>query len=353
VTGHPLLPYAPAGQALYPNANGPVALVPLAMVGALLRALGQMDVTLVRRALTFALAAIFLLLMTREAVRAIERMRGPLQGLTRMLLYAAFTVGPTLWQGVVGYGHVEQPIEMWLILLAAGWIIRRHAAGSGVALGLAVLTRSSAALFAIPLAVAVWQQRKRHALLLLTSAVGVVALGLLPFYLADSSDVVHSLVTYRGDLPVGAGSIWSLARTTSLAGIGQHADILFVTVAVAGLSAWLARRQRDFAGEKLYAALAVTAAAYALLVKTMWPYYLVEVYVLILVWAAARPGVMTRSLRYLPAALVAILAGIGEIGVLPNQSLRIIQAEGVLMFCALGALTLWTAWRASESRTSH
>jgi hypothetical protein len=152
VTGHPLLPYAPAGQSLYPNANGPLALVPLALIGAVLNALGSMDSLQLRRALTYGVTAIFLLLMAREGLRAIEQMRGRrLDGRTRVTLYAALTIAPTLWQGVAGYGHVEQPIELWLVLLGARWTVEGRMLLGGAALGLACLARSSAALFVIPL----------------------------------------------------------------------------------------------------------------------------------------------------------------------------------------------------------
>jgi hypothetical protein len=338
VTGHPLLPYAPAGQSLYPNANGPLALVPLALIGAVLNALGSMDSLQLRRALTYGVTAIFLLLMAREGLRAIEQMRGRrLDGRTRVTLYAALTIAPTLWQGVAGYGHVEQPIELWLVLLGARWTVEGRMLLGGAALGLACLARSSAALFVIPLVAMAQGRGISKASRLVASAVAVVALGLLPFLLADAPNVVHSLVTYRGELLVGAGSAWSLTRGTPLESIGQHADILFVIALALALNVWLMR------GGRLYAALAVTAASYALLAKTMWPYYLVEVYVLTLVWLAGRRGALSAAARYAPAALVTALAAVGEIGVLANQSQTLIRVEALFMVVVLGGLTVWIA----------
>src|SRR3982074_2191650 len=83
VGGHPLLIYSAGGQASYPNANGPVALLPLTLLGLVLRPLGWLDATTQRRAFALAVFSIFILLMAKEAVAAIERMRGArLQGLT-------------------------------------------------------------------------------------------------------------------------------------------------------------------------------------------------------------------------------------------------------------------------------
>jgi len=71
VAGHPLLVYAAAGHDAYPNANGPLALLPLSAVGLILNAFGWLDASTQRRALALAVFSVFLLLMSREAVNAI------------------------------------------------------------------------------------------------------------------------------------------------------------------------------------------------------------------------------------------------------------------------------------------
>src|ERR1700745_1101489 len=76
VAGDPLLVYAAGGHDSYPNANGPLALLPLSAIGVFLNAFGWLDASTQRRAVALAVFSIFLLLMTREAVNAIERIRG-------------------------------------------------------------------------------------------------------------------------------------------------------------------------------------------------------------------------------------------------------------------------------------
>src|ERR1700737_4642699 len=75
MAGHPLLVYQPLGEMTYPNANGPLALVPLTAVGLVVRAFGWMGVLQLRRAVALGAFSVFILLMAREGVSAIERLR--------------------------------------------------------------------------------------------------------------------------------------------------------------------------------------------------------------------------------------------------------------------------------------
>ena len=348
LAGHPLQIYQPLGQAQYPNANPPLAMLPLTLVGLLVRALGAMDSAQLRRAVILAGFSLFILLMAREAMATVDRLRGqPVKGITRLLAYGAFTVAPILFQGLGGYGHIEQAIEVWMALLAARWLARDRPAGAsaGVALGLAVLARSSAALYGVPLALAAWRRGPLRAGVLAVVAALTTAVGLLPFYLADRDDLVHSLFTYRADLPVGAGSVWSLARGTRWESLGQASDVLFVAALAVALNLWLALRRPQAAGpDRVYAGLALTAASFCLLAKTVWPYYLVEVYVFTMVWAFSRvsaPG--GRLWRVIPLLAVSGLGLLAEGGVTNDLQLWVIKLEGASMFLLLGISMLWVA----------
>ena len=130
--GHPLLVYTlRAGQ--YPNANGPVSLLPLTLVAAVANALGWQHALEPRDALTVGAFAVFSLLLAREAVLAVEAGRG---GRTRRLPVAAvFLLAPPLWVALVGFGHIEQPLELWLILLGVRLLGRGATVRAGVCLG--------------------------------------------------------------------------------------------------------------------------------------------------------------------------------------------------------------------------
>jgi hypothetical protein len=344
---HPLLPYAAAGQAAYPNANGPLALLPLALVVGALRTAGIDPAAHVGRALTLALFSPFILLVAREAMRAVDTHRAsPLGGLPRLLAYASLTLAPVVFQGGAGYGHVEQPLETWLVLLAARWVLEQRPGRAGAAVGLAGLARSPALLFILPLALAARRTGWRNLGLLLVGAVAAAGAGILPFLLSDPGDVVHSLVTYRGSLLVGVGSIWTLTRGTPLEPLAQHADAAFIVAAVIISTSLLAARRDGLAGARLYAALALAATSFALLAKTVWPYYMVEVYLLAMTWALCGATRASPGVRAALAGVILAVAGMAEVGATPGVPVGIDRIEGAASFMLLlgvGAVILRSA----------
>ena len=147
-----------------------------------------------------------------------------------------------------------------------------------------------------------------------------------PFWLADRSDVVFSLVTYRGALPIVGGSLWVVFRGASWAGFVQHWDqVLFAggaAVLSVALLAW--RRHRGWAPPRVYGLLALAAACVPMLAKTSWPYYLLDPYVFAAIWWLARPG---RILDWRLAAPL-LLAGIGTVLAAVEPSLPLPSAPG-------------------------
>src|SRR5437762_3574014 len=78
--------------------NGPLALVPLTAVAAVASRIGWLDDERLRRMLVLGAFSIFSVLMAREAVAAIDRLRGTsLAGVSRLLAYGVFAAAPTLW----------------------------------------------------------------------------------------------------------------------------------------------------------------------------------------------------------------------------------------------------------------
>ena len=346
VMGHPLLVYTAAGHDAYPNANGPLALVPLSAVGVILNLFGWLDAITQRRAVALAVFSVFLILMAREAVGAIDRVRGsPVTGYPRLFTYAAFALGPQAWQSLAGYGHIEQPIEIWLLLVAARYVQRQQPARAGIALALAVLSRSSAVLLAVPLGLATWQTRTSAALRLLVAAAATGAAGLLPFLLADPSDVIHSLLTYRGGLVVGAGSVWSLTHGTSLEAVSQHWDIAAVVAAGVAGNLWLATRPGGLDGSRLFAAMTVSSTSFALLAKTVWPYYMFEVFVFATVWAFGwwKSSESVVRLVLLPLA-ISMFGMVAEIGSEQDLAPNLVALEGGAMFVMLALTMAWMLW---------
>jgi hypothetical protein len=304
--GHPLLVYSlRAGQ--YPNANGPVSLLPLTLVAAVANALGWQHALEPRDALTVGAFAVFSLLLAHEAVLAVEAGRGAPS--RRLPVAAVILLAPPLWVALVGFGHIELPLELWLILLGVRLLGRGATVWAGVCLGLAVMTRSVAAVCLIPLVLALLVDRRWARAAALVAAVAVTAAVVIaPFWLADRSDVTYSLLTYRGTLPTVGGSLWVAFAGAPWAGFIQHADALLFAVAALVLSfaVLAARRNRGWTPPRVYGLLAVAAACVPMLAKTSWPYYLLDPYVFAAIWWLGRPA---RALSWRVSAPLLLAAG--------------------------------------------
>ncbi|MGH7764773.1 MAG: hypothetical protein ACREOM_10205 [Candidatus Dormibacteraceae bacterium] len=345
LAGHPLMPYAPGGQASNTNDNGPLALVPLTAVGAVVEALGWMQNVALRRALVQAVFSLFIVLMATEAVAAIERLRGArLRPRSRLLTYGALLFGPPLWQSLQGYGHIEQALEVWFVLVAIRWLNRGWMVRAGIAFGLALLCRTAAVFFVIPVLTAAWWRGPAAATRLAIAAAATGLVGLLPFYLSDPADVTHSLAGFRGVLPVGVGSIWTFVRGTSLEGIAQHWDVAFVVAAALASNVWLATRRGGFIEERQFAGLALTSAGFILFAKAVWPYYFMEAYVFVVVWAVGRwrPSIRLAE-AWFPGALICGLGLLAEVGATRGEPWQVLLPEAGAMFVLLTSLVLWIA----------
>jgi hypothetical protein len=316
--GHPLLVYSVAGQSPYPNANGPLSLVPLSAVALLADKLGWAGSQLPRTALTLGVFSVFSLLLALEAMRLIVMVHGePVPRIRRRVGAAAILLGPPIWLAVTGFGHIELPVELWLTLLGVRQVLSGRPGWGGIALGLAALSRTTALLYLIPVGVFLLTTRKRHSAGVAAYATSfTLAAGVAAFYFADPTNVVHSLFTYRDSLPINGGSVWYLLRNDPAAGIIQHGDIFITAAVVAALCLllqWL--RSRDRASDtRLIAMLAVTAACFPMLAKTTLAYYLLEPYVFAVVWWLARPGPVAHW-RVVVPLLVLAATGVADIGV--------------------------------------
>jgi hypothetical protein len=258
-------------------------------------------------------------------------------------------LSPQAFQSVAGYGHIEQPIEIWLLLVAARFVDRGQGGRGGVAFALAVLSRSSAILLAVPLGLASFQRRPAAGLRFFVAGAVAGVAGLLPFVLADPSDVIHSLFTYRGGLVVGAGSVWSLTYRSALEPVGQHWDIAAVVAVGLAANLWLATRPGGLDRSRLLAAMTLSSASFALLAKTVWPYYMFEVFVFGTVWAFGRWQAADGVVRlvFVPLA-ISVFGMVAEVGSEQGLATRLVQLEGASMFAMLSLTAAWIIWRSNE-----
>ena len=313
LAGDPLHVYALRFAGDYPNANGPLSLVPLTAVAALAQRLGWLDNPSLVRALVMAAFAVFALLMAWEGVAAIDRLRGvPLDGWRRLFAYGIFAFAPTLAHGMIFYGHIELPLMLWLLLFGVRALSEQRPGRAGVALGLAILTRSSALTYLLALLIMLLVRRRWRALGWLGGGAGAsVALGLLPFYLGDRADLVYSLVTFRGELLVWGGSIMQALVNTPYESIAQHDDTLFVLggAVVVSLALVLARRDLRPGARDVYALLALVGLCFPLFLKTVWPYYFLDAYILLAVWWLGSPHALDTLRGWLGGLLPVFFVG--------------------------------------------
>jgi hypothetical protein len=295
--------------------------------------------------------SIFSLLMAREAVAAIDRLRGvSLRGLPRLLAYAVFALSPTLVNGVLGYGHVEQPLELWLVLLAVRLLAGGRSATAGISFGLAILTRTLAALPMIPLGLLLLARGRWRALIALVAGAAVtVAFGLLPFLVADPTDTIYSLLTHRALMPVGGGSLWQVLVGTPFLWIPQRADVVFVIGLAALLSLLVIAGRPDLepSSPDIYGLLALTALTLPLLAKSVWPYYFLDAYVFGSVWwlGQAEPLALRRRVVAVTIPSIAVLGTLLTEYEMPASAAHMRLLEGVVMGVILAALTAGLAIR--------
>ncbi|MFI5285898.1 MAG: hypothetical protein ACHQ4F_06215 [Candidatus Dormibacteria bacterium] len=325
VNGHPLLIYSAHLRDVYPNANGPLGLVPLIPVVALADALGWASTLAGRAAMAGAVVSLAVLLLAYQVVGFTASARGGV----RHPLGVASTVllAPALWIAVLDYGHVEQPIELCLVLFAISCLLSDRNVLSGIALGAAVLARTIAGFCLIPLMFATLATRRiRPAATIVLSAAATIGVGLIPFFLADANAVTHSLITYRGSLPIGGGSFVVIAREAAWAGLVRGGDV-YIALAVALVLTGLTLRRKPAVATShagLAGLVTVASCCFPLFAKTVFPYYLLEPYVFATLWWLGRPG-SARTWRAVVPALLTV-----DVFIVKAASISPFSAWGIL-----------------------
>lgn len=356
VSGHPFEAYSVRYLQIYPYANGPLSLIPLTLATAISAWQGWLGDIVLRRVVVMTICAPFVLLMAREAVAAIDRLRAkPLAGAGRFAAYAVFALSPEIWHGMLFYGHIEQPIMLWLALVGIRQMERDRPARSGLLIGLALLTRSSALMLALPLAALLARDRRWNALFRFGATMaGVVAIVLAPFLLVDGRDTLYSLATFREMLPVGGGSFWGMTTGTPLEAIGQRYDgvaVVAVSLLVTGFVA-LRRRDLTFASPALYLLLAFSSLCFALLIKTLWPYYFLEPFTFLIIWwfgampePVGRLGAWFRwGLALLLPGTAIVFASLREYGLTLEQLSGQFRRESIVLTIAMVAVMAVILW---------
>jgi hypothetical protein len=305
---------------IYPNANGPLGLVPVVAAAWLARTQGWLGDPTLRRVLLLALTAPFPLLAGWEAAKVVQRCApsvpsgGRLRGLARFLPYLPYLpmlVAPELWLSALYYGHIEQIIAVWLSLAALRLLAERRAFTAGALLGLALLARSDMTLVILTVGLTLLLRRRFRDLARVTAGGALTAIvGIAPFLIVDRDDTVFSLVTFRSALPVGGGNIWSLSDADGFIQFAHTYDTTLALglAALLTVAALLVKRDLTVESPDFYLLLVVSTLCFPLLIKMLWPYYYQEAALFATVWAMARSAGHLREWRASRITLIGSLS---------------------------------------------
>jgi glycosyl transferase family 87 len=293
--GDPFHLYAVRAAQAYPNWNPPLSMFLMAPLLAAARAVGF--AANLGEQITFVSLPFILLIpvLGFVAVRALARLYPELPEAQRFLAYVLVVCSPLIWVSVASWGHLEQPLMLCFLVGALLALNRGRDGLAGLLAGLALLSRTTAIFPLLALGLLLLCERRwRTAALFGGIAAAVTAAGFAPFLLVDRGDTLYAFVSWRGKVPIGSNSIWTLFaytgsdRTLSLIdAVARRADTLVMAgflLAVA-LLAW--RRKLSAVGRDGWAVAALGALAVPLLVKASWPYYYAEPFVLLLIWEFA------------------------------------------------------------------
>lgn len=361
--GDPWHMYAVRGTGSYPNFNPPLGTFLMAPLLAAARATGfgkGLGAPITFVSLGFL---IFVPLLGLLVVRALSRLYPAMPDTQRFLAYVLIVLSPLTWQAFSPWYHLEQPLMLCFLVGSLIALQSRRAALAGLLAGLALLTRTTALMPLLALGVLLLADRDWRGLLKFGGiAALVVAVGFAPFFAFDTKDTAYSFLTWRGTAPIGGNSIWALLaapdnatglrHTLDVAArrLDQPAAIIFV-LAISALAA--IRLRISAASREAWAVLALAALAVPMLSKTVWPYYYLEPFVLLLVWEFSSmhdrlSGVWrwpVLSFSYLAvAATLSQFIGLQSVGALDRIGLGILELGAMAAFAA----AIWARMRAAK-----
>lgn len=364
--GRPLFIYSGSHLRDYPLANGPLSIAPLVGALALANWLGWLRSMALTRLAVVAIYGVFSLLLAREAVRVIDRHApAPLRGPRRLLVYEVFLISLQLWQSMLYYGHVEQPLMLWLALVGVRLVGEGKPGRAGVWLGLALLTRTTALTVIIPVALLLVVRADWRGLRRLGGALAaMVAGGLAPFALADGRDLLYSLVTFHNSQQSLGGNLWTLVGGTPLTALPQHVDGVFVLLVTLATALIVLRARPDLRADSrdFYALLTLCSLCHPAFINILWPYYFLESFTFCAIWWLAGIGALGRAgerARWWLWGLAPL--GLTLLGQTRQYALTLqeaaapgssVAAWNLLACCGLLAVMVALAWRLTRGPVS-
>ena len=331
--GHPFAIYAVRAAGSYPNYNPPLGTLLIAPLLAIGQAFlpgasacvsaGDNDVAC-RSLLGFVgLGFIpFVIAMGVVTLGAVRRLYPTLSQGQALIAYSLIVLTPLTWQNFTQWWHFEQPMMLFFFVLGVSQLQAKRPYLAGLFLGLAILSRTTAAVPLIALLVVLLAERSWNTMLKLGGTIAAVAvLGFGPFFLFDRANAIYSLISWRGTAPIG-NSIWSLVSSSALPQCSAKLDCLArrldlpTAALLAAIVAYLAVRRFGVSAmqRNLYAVLAIAALLVPMLSKTNWPYYYAEPFVFIVIWEFSTLHETPVGLWRWPVISIAYLCAVSTLG---------------------------------------
>ncbi len=227
----------------------------------------------------------FVALLAVAAAYAVQKMNARASRSEVFIAFSLIIFSPLIWQNFTTWWHFEQPMMLFFFVAGILQLQSGRPYLAGTLLGLAMLTRTTAAVPLIAVCVVLLLEKQYGVLAKLAGVmVGVGLVGIGPFFLFDRQDTMFSLIQWRGGAQIG-NSVWSIFIGTPLGSLAKHLD-LPTAILVAMALAYIAFRRFSVRmnSQNLWGLIALAALLVPLLSKTVWPYYYAEPFVFIVIW---------------------------------------------------------------------
>jgi len=281
--------------------HGPIAVGMMAPFAAFCDAVGAGSRYAMISILPWLPFLLFDVLAAIELAGAVRRLRPELGGRAQLFLFTLYLAGWATFFMSPYHAHFES-VLIFLILVAVRMQARGRDVLAGALLGLAYLTKPTAALaILVQCAILLFSRQGRRAVVTAAVSVGVAAAVLAPFLIGDGRNVMYMIFRAPQELPIAYMTIWSAlprsAVVTDLIVRLANPAALAVAVMLAGWFAWRRRIQLGSAGN--YGLLALVTVAALSLVKWGSLHYYLLPFVLLLIWEMAAQQFPWLSITYI------------------------------------------------------
>ncbi len=295
----------------------------------------------------------FVALLAVASVYAVQKMNARASRSELFIAFSLIIFSPLIWQNFTTWWHFEQPMMLFFFVAGILQLQSGRPYLAGTLLGLAMLTRTTAAVPLIAVCVIIFFEKQYGILAKLIGVMAVVGLiGIGPFFLFDRQDTMFSLLQWRGSAQIG-NSVWAIFIGTPLGSIAKHLDLPTAILIAAALAYFAFRKFSIHLNSlNLWGLIAMAALLVPLLSKTVWPYYYAEPFVFIVIWEFMTMRNMNAGLWRWPILSAGFLSSamvLSQFMGLPSVTHGgiVLRLMGLINFAVMLAFT-YLVWKRTE-----